>query len=150
MTIPEVPPASFPCSVDPSQEGLYHFNLILLPAEKVVLFFLQISNKSDQMTTFLCKSKSDLHRKWNLRGKVDILVVPGSRFNFPISWPSENNSALFKTAAQDKAKRREKTPGLGKPPCKKSAVFFNIVQKAFDPFTPPSFEHYAVNFCEGI
>ena len=24
---------------------------------------------------------------------------------------------------------------LGKPPCKKSAVFFNIVQKAFDP--PP-------------
>ena len=35
MTIPEVPPASFPCSVDPFQEGLYHFNLILLPAEKV-------------------------------------------------------------------------------------------------------------------
>ena len=65
------------------------------------------------MTTILCKSKSDLHRKWNLRGKVDILVVPGSRFNFPISWPSENNSALFRTAAQDKAKRREKTPDLG-------------------------------------
>ena len=109
MTIPEVPPASFPCSVDPSQEGLYHFNLILLPAEKVSSpFFLQISNISDQRTTILCKSKSDLHRKWNLGQKVDILVVPGSRFNFPISWPSENNSALFRTAAQDKAKRREK------------------------------------------
>ena len=46
--------------------------------------------------------------------KVDSLVVPGSRFNFPISWPSENNSALFKTAAQDKAKRREKNTWLRK------------------------------------
>ena len=33
--------------------------------------------------------------------------------------------------------------------CKKSAVFFNIVQKAFDP-PPHSFEHYVVNFSEGI
>ena len=32
----------------------------------------------------------------------------------------------------------------GKPACKKSAVFFNIVQKAFDP--PLSFEHHVVNF----
>ena len=39
--------------------------------------------------------------------------------------------------------------GLGKPPCKKSAVFFNIVQKAFDP-PPLLFEHYVVNFSEGI
>ena len=38
---------------------------------------------------------------------------------------------------------------LGKPSCKKSAVFFNIVQKAFDP-PPLSFEHYVVNFSEGI
>ena len=37
----------------------------------------------------------------------------------------------------------------GKPACKKSAVFFNIVQKAFDP-PPHSFEHYVVNFSEGI
>ena len=38
---------------------------------------------------------------------------------------------------------------LGKPSFKKSAIFFNIVQKAFD---PPllSFEHYVVNFSEGI
>ena len=39
--------------------------------------------------------------------------------------------------------------GLGKPSIKKSAVFFNIVQKAFDP-PPLSFEHYVVNFSEGI
>ena len=38
---------------------------------------------------------------------------------------------------------------LGKPSYKKSAVFFNIVQKAFDP-PPLSFEHYVVNFSEGI
>ena len=31
---------------------------------------------------------------------------------------------------------------LGKPSFKKSAVFFNIVQKAFDP-PPLSFEHHA-------
>ena len=32
---------------------------------------------------------------------------------------------------------------LGKPSCKKSAVFFNIVQKALDPpFPPHSFEHF--------
>ena len=31
----------------------------------------------------------------------------------------------------------------------KSAVFFNNVQKAFDP-PPHSFEHYMVNFSEGI
>ena len=37
---------------------------------------------------------------------------------------------------------------LGKPSCKKSAVFFNIVQQAFDP--PLSFEHHMVNFSEGI
>ena len=37
---------------------------------------------------------------------------------------------------------------LGKPSFKKSAVFLNIVQKAFDP--PLSFEHYVVNFSEGI
>ena len=37
----------------------------------------------------------------------------------------------------------------GKPPCKKSAVFFNIVQKAVDP-APLLFEHYVVNFSEGI
>ena len=41
------------------------------------------------------------------------------------------------------------TSNLGKPSFKKSAVFFNIVQKAFDP-PPPSFEHYVVNFSEGI
>ena len=33
---------------------------------------------------------------------------------------------------------------LGKPSREKSAVFFNIVQKAFDP--PLSFEHHVVNF----
>ena len=38
---------------------------------------------------------------------------------------------------------------LGKPSCKKSAVFLNIVQKAFDP-PPLSFEHHVVNFSEGI
>ena len=38
-------------------------------------------------------------KSWHPRG-------PWSRFNFSISWPSENNSALFKTA-QDKAKRRK-------------------------------------------
>ena len=38
---------------------------------------------------------------------------------------------------------------LGKPSRKKSAVFLNIVQKAFDP-PPLSFEHYVVNFSEGI
>ena len=38
---------------------------------------------------------------------------------------------------------------LGKPTWEKSAVFFNIVQKAFDP-PPLSFEHYVVNFSEGI
>ena len=36
-------------------------------------------------------------------------------------------------------------PALGKPSRKKSAVFFNIVQKAFDP-PPLSFEHHVVNF----
>ena len=36
-----------------------------------------------------------------------------------------------------------------KPSCKKSAVFFNIVQKAFAP-PPLSFEHHVVNFSEGI
>ena len=41
------------------------------------------------------------------------------------------------------------TASLGKPPFKKSAVFFNIVQKAFDP-PPLSFEHYVGNFYEGI
>ena len=41
------------------------------------------------------------------------------------------------------------TKSLGKPSDKKSAVFFNIVQKAFDP-PPLSFEHYVVNFSEGI
>ena len=42
---------------------------------------------------------------------------------------------------------------LGKPTRKKSAVFFNIVQKAFDappPLPPLSFEDYVVNFSEGI
>ena len=34
---------------------------------------------------------------------------------------------------------------LGKPSCKKSAVFLNIVQKAFDP-PPLSFEHHVVIF----
>ena len=29
-------------------------------------------------------------------------------------------------------------------------IFFNIVQKAFDPPPPHSFEHYVVNFSEGI
>ena len=38
---------------------------------------------------------------------------------------------------------------LGKPSWEKSAVFFNIVLKAFDPL-PLSFEHYVVNFSEGI
>ena len=38
---------------------------------------------------------------------------------------------------------------LGKPSAKKSAVFLNIVQKAFAP-PPLSFEHYVVNFSEGI
>ena len=38
---------------------------------------------------------------------------------------------------------------LGKPSCKKSAVFLNIVQKAFDP-PPLSFEHHVVIFFEGI
>ena len=41
------------------------------------------------------------------------------------------------------------TPSLGKPSCKKNAVFFNIVQKVFDP-PPHSFERYVVNFSEGI
>ena len=40
-------------------------------------------------------------------------------------------------------------PHLGKPSWEKSAVFFNIVQKAFAP-PPLSFEHYVVNFSEGI
>ena len=31
---------------------------------------------------------------------------------------------------------------------RKVLFFFNIVQKVFDP--PPSFEHYVVNFSEGI
>ena len=39
---------------------------------------------------------------------------------------------------------------LGKPSREKSAVFFNIVQKAFDPRPPHSFEHYVVNFSEGL
>ena len=39
---------------------------------------------------------------------------------------------------------------LGKPPCKKSAAFFNIVQKAVDSPPPLSFEQYVVNFSEGI
>ena len=34
---------------------------------------------------------------------------------------------------------------LGKPSREKSAVFLNIVQKAFDP-PPLSFEHHVVNF----
>ena len=38
---------------------------------------------------------------------------------------------------------------LGKPPDKKSAVFFNIVQKAFDP-PPFRLNIYVVNFSEGI
>ena len=38
---------------------------------------------------------------------------------------------------------------LGKPTREKSAVFFNIVQKASDP-PPLSFEHYVVNFSEGM
>ena len=38
---------------------------------------------------------------------------------------------------------------LGKPSFKKSAVFLNIFQKAFAP-PPLSFEHYVVNFSEGI
>ena len=37
---------------------------------------------------------------------------------------------------------------LGKPSRKKSAVFLNIVQKAFDP--PLSFEHHVVNFFLGF
>ena len=41
-----------------------------------------------------------------------------------------------------------KTLALGKPPDKKSAVFFNIVQKAFDP--PFRLNIYVVNFSEGI
>ena len=42
------------------------------------------------------------------------------------------------------------TPGdyLGKPSGKKSAVFFNIVQKAFDP-PPPLFEHLSY-FAGGV
>ena len=40
-----------------------------------------------------------------------------------------------------------KWPSLGKPSCKKSAVFFNIVQKAFD--TPPPFIWTFVLFCRG-
>ena len=39
---------------------------------------------------------------------------------------------------------------LGKPSRKKSAVLFNIVQKAFAPPPPLSFEHQVVNFSEGI
>ena len=38
---------------------------------------------------------------------------------------------------------------IGKPSCKKSAVFFNIVQKAVAP-PPHLFEHYVVIFSEGI
>ena len=41
-------------------------------------------------------------------------------------------------------------PEKGKPSRKKNAVFFNIVQKAFDPPPPHLFEHYVVNFSEGI
>ena len=37
---------------------------------------------------------------------------------------------------------------LGVPPDTKSAVFFNIVQKAFDP--PLRFEHYVANFFDGF
>ena len=37
---------------------------------------------------------------------------------------------------------------LGKPSCKKSAVFFKIVQKAFDP-PPPLFEHLSY-FAGGV
>ena len=40
------------------------------------------------------------------------------------------------------------SPLLGKPSRKKSAVFLNIVQNAFDP--PLWFEHYVVIFSEGI
>ena len=39
---------------------------------------------------------------------------------------------------------------LGKPSCKKSAVFLNIVQKAFAPPPPLLFEHYVVNFLKTV
>ena len=44
---------------------------------------------------------------------------------------------------------RHSATQLGKPQDKKSAVFFNIVQKAFDP-PPFCLNIYVVNFSEGI
>ena len=40
--------------------------------------------------------------------------------------------------------------GKGSHQTRKVQFFFNIFQKAFDPPTPPSLEHYVVNFFEGI
>ena len=40
------------------------------------------------------------------------------------------------------------SPLLGKPSRKKSAVFLNIVQKAFD--SPLSFEHHVVNLLKSV
>ena len=53
--------------------------------------------------------------------------------------------AKFTTGSQWAESFGETAVSLGKPSFQKSAVFFNIVQKAFDP-PPLSFEHHVVIF----
>ena len=55
--------------------------------------------------------------------------------------------AKFTTGSQWAESFGETAVSLGKPSFQKSAVFFNIVQKAFDP--PPLFEHLSY-FAGGV
>ena len=62
--------------------------------------------------------------------------------------------ALERRLHQERLERLSTNEGqrwlvLGKPSFKKSAVFLNIVQKAFDPPSPLSFEHLSY-FAGGV
>ena len=59
-------------------------------------------------------------------------------------------SILYYTKLYKIIHKNETAGSKGQPSCKKNAVFLNIVQKAFDPPPPLSFEHYVVNLSEGV
>ena len=62
---------------------------------------------------------------------------------------ARENHVTTSTICNKSTHQQGQSTNLGKPSRKKSAVFLNIVQKAFDPL-PLSFEHHVVNFLKSV
>ena len=94
--------------------------------EKVLLLGLSMSWLSDWLSVGSVKAISLIRTCLLLH--LPLLETALNRGEDP-GLPSDQAFQTWRAVAE--------VDGLGKPPDKKSAVFFNIVQKAFDPTTPP-------------